>query len=115
MLFFLAATTGFCGFFRVIKFSWVFRPCNGKQLRHHRLLFFALLGVQIDVDDMNALGYDKPGWNAGASPIHELTEQREDAVGENAKSDRARSHGWIWSIGRRDELAEARILKLLFF
>jgi Domain of unknown function (DUF4157) len=36
---------------------------------------------QIDVDDMNALGVDKPGWNAGASLIHELTEQREGQVG----------------------------------
>jgi hypothetical protein len=36
---------------------------------------------QIDVDDMNALGVDKPGWNAGAALIHELTEQREGQVG----------------------------------
>jgi uncharacterized protein DUF4157 len=36
---------------------------------------------QIDVDDMNALGVDKPGWNAGGSLIHELTEQREGQVG----------------------------------
>jgi Domain of unknown function (DUF4157) len=36
---------------------------------------------QIDVDDMNALGVDKPGWNAGASLIHELAEQREGQVG----------------------------------
>jgi hypothetical protein len=36
---------------------------------------------QIDVDDMNALGVGGPGWNAGASLIHELTEQRERQVG----------------------------------
>jgi hypothetical protein len=35
---------------------------------------------QIDVDDMTALGFNEQGWNAGASLIHELTEQREQQV-----------------------------------
>lgn len=39
---------------------------------------------QIDISDMEALGSGQPGWNATASLIHELVEQRQKQLGASA-------------------------------
>lgn len=39
---------------------------------------------RIDVADMEALGFDQEGWDAGAALLHELVEQRERQLGTTA-------------------------------